>query len=68
MMYKLLILLNLVLGQDLYPDCAAQDNSGICTVPVCPDCSLIDCFPELEPEDCPSGTLLTPDLSAGGKD
>ena len=35
-------------------------------VAVCPNCRLVDCFPMLEENDCPQGTHLVENLTAGG--
>ena len=35
-------------------------------VPVCPDCRMVDCYPELSQEDCPEGTILKEGLAFGG--
>ena len=34
--------------------------------PDCPNCKFVDCFPMLVENDCPQGTQLVENLSAGG--
>ena len=33
---------------------------------MCPDCRLVDCYPELSEADCPSGSILKEGLAYGG--
>merc|ERR1719471_382924 len=50
-----------------FEDCEATGNQDeICQVPVCPDCRMVDCYPELTQEDCPEGTILKENLAFGG--
>ena len=48
----------------LWPQC--DSDVSTCDNPVCPDCDLVDCFPELEQEMCPEGYALTEGFSFGG--
>merc|ERR1719322_1940253 len=50
-----------------FEDCEATGNlDESCQVPVCPDCRMVDCYPELSQEDCPEGTILKENLAFGG--
>lgn len=48
-----------------WPECESDDLMS-CSVPVCPDCDLIDCIPELRPEQCPEGSFYRPRMAFGG--
>ena len=50
-----------------WPDCGSgNDDLMDCPVPTCPDCDLVDCLPELTPEQCPVGTFFRENMVFGG--
>ena len=40
---------------DFWPSC---ENEGECMLSGCPDCSMVDCIPELAASDCPDGSVI----------
>ena len=49
-----------------WPECDNGVDLMDCPVPVCPDCDLVDCFPRLEPEECPEGSFFRENMAFGG--
>lgn len=46
--------------------CDGSADPELCLIDVCPDCTFVDCIPELRREDCPEGSVLTRGLVGGG--
>ena len=46
-------------SENVWPHCEEDDLAVNCTssFPYCPDCSLVDCFPRLDPKACPKDTI-----------
>ncbi len=59
-----------VTGNDTsWPECTESndDDQSSCAVPFCiDDCSLVDCYPELDPLDCPQGFSYEENVVYGG--
>jgi hypothetical protein len=48
-------------AKDLWPQCEADTCGG----QICPDCSLIDCHPKFEANDCPEDSVYIDDIIWG---
>ncbi|TRY72455.1 hypothetical protein TCAL_01020 [Tigriopus californicus] len=48
-----------------WPSCTESGANVHCTLPICPNCKIVDCIPELEPKDCPRGTFFEENLVLG---
>ena len=59
----------LLCQQPLWGNCETNDDSCIFSDEnsntVCPDCTLVDCFPTLEPRDCPQNTIYMQNILWG---
>jgi hypothetical protein len=50
-----------------WPQCWQQEDFyGTCTAPACPDCDVVECFPKLDPNDCPEGYIYRENVIYGG--
>eukprot|EP00095_Tigriopus_kingsejongensis_P010555 maker-scaffold421_size176100-snap-gene-0.25 protein:Tk10555 transcript:maker-scaffold421_size176100-snap-gene-0.25-mRNA-1 annotation:"hypothetical protein DAPPUDRAFT_300097" len=48
---------------ELWPHCVKEELG--CPLPICPDCTLVDCIPEIKAEDCKPGTIFEENLVFG---
>ena len=67
--FLLLIVIQSNFGsENFWPQCEEDDDLAVnCTssFPYCPDCSLVDCFPRLDPKACPKDTIYEEDVLWG---